>query len=90
MDNRSVSWDKEVEAKFNLMINKLPIFHRQMAERVAKTGAEENAQKRNSSLVQEEDVVRAFLEEVPKPFYSMMIKLFDEVGFDYKKYQNRA
>lgn len=82
-----MEWDKEVEAKFNLMINKMPLFHRRIAESVAKATAEENARKRNSPLVQEGDVVRAFFSEVPKPFYSMMIKLFEDVGFDYRKYQ---
>jgi hypothetical protein len=36
--------------------------------------------------VQEEDIIRAFLGEVPKAFYSLMIRIMDEVGFDYKKY----
>jgi len=90
MENQPIKWDAEVEKKFHLMTGKIPLFHRQMAERVAKVGAEENARARNSSLIEEEDVVRAFLAEVPKPFYSMMIKLFEDVGFNYKKYLNKT
>ena len=90
MDNQTIKWDAEIEKKFHLMISKIPLFHRQMAERVVKVAAEENARQRNSSLVQEEDVVLAFLSDVPKPFYSMMIKLFEVVGFNYKQYQNRT
>ena len=87
MENQ-IKWNPEVEKKFQLMTSKIPLFHRQMAERVAKVGAEENARARNSVLIEEEDVVRAFLAEVPKPFYSMMIRLFEDVGFNYKKYLN--
>ncbi|MFZ5799895.1 MAG: hypothetical protein ACOY3D_00730 [Candidatus Omnitrophota bacterium] len=90
MDNKIIVWDKNLEAKFNLMISKIPMFHRQIASRVAKTAAEDYARQRNSPTVNEGDVVKAFLDEVPKPFYSMMIKLFDEVGFDYRKYQGKA
>ena len=48
--------------------------------------AEQGAQDRGSLLVEEIDIVKAFLTEVPKSFYSMMIRIMDEVGFDYKKY----
>ena len=87
MEAKPIQWERELEDKFNLMISKIPTFHRQIAELVAKTAAEDYARQRNSPKVGEEDVVRAFLDEVPKPFYSMMIKLFDDVGFDYRKYQ---
>lgn len=89
MEANSAQWERGLEERFNLMISKIPLFHRQIAERVAKTAAEDYARQRNSPTVGEEDVVRAFLDEVPKPFYSMMIKLFDDVGFDYRKYQGR-
>jgi hypothetical protein len=90
MENQPIQWDPEVEKKFHLMTSKIPLFHRQMAERVVKDAAEENARQRNSSLVQEGDVVRAFLSDVPRPFYSMMIKLFEVVGFSYRQYQNKT
>ena len=48
--------------------------------------AELNTLERGSRLVEEGDIVRAFQEEVPKAFYSLMIRLFEDVGFDYKKY----
>ena len=41
---------------------------------------------RGSSMVEEKDIVQAFLSEVPKAFYSLMVRIMDEVGFDYKKY----
>ncbi len=45
------------------------------------------AQSRNASVVEEGDIIRAFLNEVPKAFYSLMIRLMDDVGFEHEKYE---
>ncbi len=83
---QELKWDTEVQRKFNQMIEKMPLFHRRIAQDLTKNKAEANARERNSHLVEEKDVVRAFFTEVPKPFYSMMIRLMDNVGFNYKKF----
>jgi hypothetical protein len=49
--------------------------------------AEINAKERGSQLIEEQDVVRAFFSEVPKPFLEMMVALLKDVGFNYKPYQ---
>ena len=82
-----LEWQKETLSKFNLMIEKIPLFHRNIARMVAVKRAELNAQERGSSLVEESDVVRAFFKEVPMAFYSLMIRLLDEVGFNYKQHE---
>jgi len=79
-------WETITEGKFKVLISKIPIFHRQIAESVVRRQAEEIAVKRNASQVQEQDVVAAFFSDVPSPFYSMMIRLLGQNGFDYKKY----
>ena len=79
-------WETITEGKFKVLISKIPIFHRQIAESVVRRQAEEIAAKRNVSQVQEQDVVGAFFSDVPSPFYSMMIRLLGQNGFDYKKY----
>ncbi|MBI3991075.1 MAG: hypothetical protein HY350_02890 [Candidatus Omnitrophica bacterium] len=48
--------------------------------------SEEIAQSRSSAQVQEQDVVAAFFSDVPSPFYSMMVRLLEQTGLDYKKY----
>jgi len=83
---QELKWDNGVFKKFNQMIEKMPLFHRRIAEDLVKHKAEANAKARSSSLVEEKDVVKAFFSEVPKPFYSMMIRLLDNVGFNYKEY----
>ena len=80
-------WDKEVYSKYQTMITKIPLFHREIAKQVVDKKAVINAQERGAQKVEEPDVVRAFLSEVPKAFYSLMIRLMDEVGLDYKTHK---
>ncbi len=82
-----MDWDKEAEGKFKLMISKMPIFHRRMAEKAASVKAEAFAKERGSDKIAEEDVVRAFFLETPKPFVGLMINLMKEVGFDYERFK---
>jgi len=79
-------WETATEDKFRILISKIPVFHRHITESVVRRQAEVLAAKRNVSLVQEQDVVAAFFSDVPSPFYSMMIRLLGQNGFDYKKY----
>ena len=81
-----LQWEKEARQKFDSMIARIPLFHREIAKKVAFKRAEINALERKSNLVEESDIVRAFLSEVPKAFFSLMIRLFQEVGFDYKEH----
>lgn len=81
-----MEWDVEVQQRFKVMIIKIPIFHRGITENAVTLKAEENARLRNSLKVEEQDVVSAFFSDVPTPFYSMMVRLLDQSGFDYKKY----
>jgi len=81
-----MDWDQASLAKYNKMLNLIPVFHRRIAKEVVNKKAEQNAQSRASNQVQEQDIVQAFTSEVPKAFYSLMIRIMDEVGFDYKKY----
>jgi hypothetical protein len=79
-------WEPQAREKYNAMIEKIPVFHREMTKRVVPPKAELNAQARESNQVDEEDLVKTFIEEVPKAFYSLMIRLMDEVGFDRSIY----
>ena len=86
----SLQWESMAREKFDNMIQRIPLFHRSLAREVAYTRAELNARERGSALVEEGDIVRAFFSEVPMAFYNLMIKLFEDVGFDYKKYEIRT
>lgn len=81
-----MDWDVKTQEKFRLAISRMPVFHRRIAEEATAKKALENAGSRASDRVEEQDVISAFFSEVPKPFYSLMIRLLEDVGFDYRKY----
>lgn len=68
------------------MISKIPVFHRHITEEVVTKRAQENARQRQALQVEEQDIISAFFSDVPTPFYSMMVRLLEQTGFDYKKY----
>lgn len=79
-------WEAATEKKFKLLISRMPVFHRRITESVVTKQAQDNAASRHSLQVEEQDVISAFFSDVPSPFYSMMIRLLEQGGFDYKKY----
>jgi len=83
-----LQWEETALKKYQEMTAKIPLFHREIAKKVVDKKAVMNAKERGSDFVEEEDIVHAFLTEVPMAFYSLMIRLMDEVGFDYKKYES--
>ena len=82
-----LEWEANALKKYQLIIAKIPLFHRDIAKIVVDKKAESNAKERGSNMIGEHDIVNAFLSEVPKAFYSIMIRLFDEVGFEYKEHK---
>ncbi len=81
-----MDWDSKTQDKFKLFISKIPVFHRHITEQAVIKRAEENVKARSGSMVEEQDVLTAFFSDVPSPFYSMMVRLLEQTGFDYKKY----
>ena len=84
-----LEWEAAALKKYQLIISKIPLFHRDIAKVVVDKKASSNAQERESNLIEEGDIVSAFFSEVPKAFYSLMIRLFDEVGFDYDEQETK-
>ncbi len=85
-----LEWEQKARDKFNLMITKIPLFHREIAKQVVEKKAQLNAQERGSNLVEESDIIQAFFSEVPHAFYSLMVRLFDEVGFNYQEFKPKG
>jgi len=81
-----MEWNLETQKKFNLVISKIPLFHRDIAKYAVIKKAEENSKLRNSQIVEEGDVISAFFSDVPASFYSVMVRLLEHSGFDYRKY----
>ena len=53
-----LEWEKTSKAKFDAMIVRIPLFHREIARKVAVKKAEINAQERGSQVVEESDIIR--------------------------------
>ncbi len=81
-----MTWEVKTEEKFKSFISKIPIFHRHITEEAVRKRALENATARGAREVNEEDVISAFFSDVPSPFYSMMVRLLEQTGFDFRKY----
>lgn len=84
-----IEWEPNARQKYEKMITKIPLFHREIAKIVVDKKAPMLARERGSDLVQEQDVVRAFFSEVPMAFYGLMVRLLEEAGFDYKKHEQK-
>ncbi len=85
-ETAKMTWEKTTDERFKKMLAKMPIFHRHMTEVGATQKAEALAKERGSRVVEEGDLMRAMFSEVPLQFYSLMVRLLDNVGFDYRKY----
>ena len=83
-----IQWDPIALDKYNKMLERIPIFHRDIAKRVVWKKAELNAKERGAVSIEEVDLAQAFLSEVPKAFYSLMVRIMDEVKLEYKKYED--
>jgi len=81
-----MDWEIKTQDKFRTMIAKIPVFHRHITENAVTIKARENAASRNAEKIEEVDVISAFFSDVPSPFYSMMVRLLEQAGFDYKKH----
>jgi hypothetical protein len=81
-----MEWEIKTQEKFKLFISKIPVFHRHITEVAVIKRAEEFARVGKREQVEEKDVISAFFTDVPSPFYSMMVRLLEQTGFDYKKY----
>ena len=89
MPTENIQWEPTAKRKYDEMIQKMPLFHRGIAKEVVDRKAVENAKARGSAIIEEADIVRAFFTEVPKSFYSLMVRLFEEVKFNYRQYESK-
>ncbi len=80
-----MTWNPQTHDKFKLMISKIPVFHRGITEEAVTKRAHELAEQRKALSIDDQDVVGAFFTDVPSPFYSMMVRLLEQAGFDYRK-----
>ena len=77
---KKIEWNPATEELFNTMIGFSPPEFQSMARMVVGQMAEKNAKKRGSELVENDDIVRAFLEGTPGPFQAEMKENLKKLG----------
>jgi len=82
----AIVWDKETEDKFRLLIAKMPVFMRPVAQKAIIEKAQKLVIKDNRDTVSEKDMVDAFFLETPFGFQGLMKNDLLSVGIDYTKY----
>lgn len=82
----SMKWEENAEAKFRQLIDKIPVFLRDMAREKISRKAENFAMGEKRLEVSEKDMVDAFFAETPFGFHGPMKCDMEAVGVDYTKY----
>jgi len=83
-----ITWSDKAKEIYEKVTDALPEFHRTIAKKLVKEASQELAKARNLSIVEEKEVVETFFKEVPPAFRTMMVRLFEHLKIDYKKYTN--
>jgi hypothetical protein len=81
-----ITWDQTTQQKFAQMIEKIPIFLRDIAQKKVSQKAENLAQKDGRAVVVEKDLVEALFAETPFGFHGPMKSDMKELAIDYLKY----
>jgi len=81
-----IVWDKTAKENFEVILAKIPVFLRSIADKKVSHRAEMNARSDNRSEVSQKDVVDAFFMETPFGFHGPMKIDMEELGIDYEKY----
>ena len=78
---KGIDWDPETQRIFEEMVKGTPPEFQSMTRMVIGALSETKAKKRGSSIIENEDMVAAFLEGTPGPFQEVMRKDLAKYGF---------
>ncbi len=82
----NIGWEKTTKERFDRLLDKVPVFLRDMAHKKVSQKAESLAVKEGRSEVSEKDMVDAFFVETPFGFHGPMKTDMEALGIDYTKY----
>jgi len=83
------TWNREAEEKFNQMIEKVPVFLRDMAKEKVSKKAAAFAEEENRPEIMEKDLVNAFFEATPFGFHGPMKTDMEALSIDYTQYGHK-
>ncbi|MBI5149168.1 MAG: DUF2621 family protein [Candidatus Omnitrophica bacterium] len=81
-----ITWETATEEKFRQLLEKVPVFVRDMARARVSRKAESLAGKEGRAQVTEKDMVGAFFAETPFGFHGPMKSDMEAIGIDYTRY----
>ncbi len=81
-----IVWPSEIQQKFDLMIDKVPVFLRGMARQKVLEKAESLARQSNRTQLTLKDLIDAFFEATPFGFHGPMKSDMQELGIDYEQF----
>ncbi len=82
----TMNWETQTEEKFMQLLEKIPVFLRDIAKEKVSKAAERLADGENRSEVTEKDLVDACFEETPFGFHGPMKTDMEAIGIDYTQY----
>jgi hypothetical protein len=81
-----MNWEMDARENFEAVLNKIPVFLRDIARKKVSEKAQQFACGQHRSEVSLKDVVDAFFAETPFGFHGPMKTDMEALGIDYKKY----
>ena len=81
-----IRWDNHTALKFQQLLEKVPVFLKEIAKEKVSKRAERIARESNRAEITEKDLVDAFFLETPFGFHGPMKTDMEAVGIDYAKY----
>lgn len=82
---KEVHWSEKMKIYFEQIMRVIPAQFKNFASGSLVREIEEKARERNATEVEEQDLVKAFLDSIPVFFRSDMIKLLKDLGIDTSK-----
>ena len=82
----TIQWEQGTDEKYKQLIDRVPIFLRDLAKDKVSKRIEQTLQKDNRFMASEKDLVDAFFTETPFGFHGPMKTDMETVGIDYTKY----
>lgn len=82
----SIPWEQETAARFNQLLERIPVFMRPIAKDKISKKAQQLAQAAQRTMINDQDMIDAFFSETPFGFHGPMKSDMDDLKIDYKKY----
>lgn len=81
-----MEWESKIHSLYESIVARIPIPFRSMVKPLLRETAEKKCRLRNSSHINEADLITALMDITPGPFKSQMTGALEDVGIDVARY----